>query len=122
MCLNDVLDDRQPESGSAHRPAPGPIATVEAFKEAGQMLLADAAAGIDNRDRNRSVLRFAGCSGLDHDSVSLMAVLDGVDQQIDHGLLQEGVAASTRQDGQAKGLGEWLRSRIVDLPLELVGG
>lgn len=38
-----------------------------------------------------------------------------------HGLLQEGVAASTRQDGQAKGLGEWLRARIVDLPLELVG-
>ena len=38
-----------------------------------------------------------------------------------HGLLQEGVAASTRQDGQAKGLGEWLRARIVDLPLDLVG-
>jgi hypothetical protein len=39
-----------------------------------------------------------------------------------HGLLQEGVAASTRQDGQAKGLGEWLRARVVDLPLDLVGG
>ena len=38
-----------------------------------------------------------------------------------YGLLQEGVAASTRQDGQAKGLGEWLRARVVDLPLELVG-
>jgi hypothetical protein len=38
-----------------------------------------------------------------------------------HGLLQEGVAASTRQDGQAKGLGEWLRARTVELPLELVG-
>ena len=33
-----------------------------------------------------------------------------------HGLLQEGVAASTRQDGQAKSLGEWLRARLVDLP------
>ncbi|MCP3990990.1 MAG: DUF1446 domain-containing protein [Actinomycetia bacterium] len=33
-----------------------------------------------------------------------------------HGLLQEGVAASTRQDGQAKSLGEWLRSRHVDIP------
>jgi hypothetical protein len=33
-----------------------------------------------------------------------------------HGLLQEGVAASTRQDPQAKGLGEWLRARYVDLP------
>jgi Acyclic terpene utilisation family protein AtuA len=36
------------------------------------------------------------------------------------GLLGEGVAASTRQDGQAKSLGEWLRARIVDLPRELL--
>jgi hypothetical protein len=36
------------------------------------------------------------------------------------GLLEEGVAASTRQDAQAKGLGEWLRSRVVDVPAELV--
>ncbi|MFP6599518.1 MAG: acyclic terpene utilization AtuA family protein [Deltaproteobacteria bacterium] len=33
-----------------------------------------------------------------------------------HGLLEEGVAASTRQDPQAKSLGEWLRARIVELP------
>jgi hypothetical protein len=37
-----------------------------------------------------------------------------------HGLLQEGVAASTRQDGQAKSLGEWLRSRVVDMPRALI--
>ncbi|MGH9136094.1 MAG: AtuA-related protein, partial [Acidimicrobiales bacterium] len=37
-----------------------------------------------------------------------------------HGLLQEGVAASTRQDGQAKSLGEWLRARIVDIPAALL--
>jgi hypothetical protein len=37
-----------------------------------------------------------------------------------HGLLQEGVAASTRQDGQAKSLGEWLRSRWVDIPTSLL--
>jgi hypothetical protein len=37
-----------------------------------------------------------------------------------HGLLEEGVAASSRQDAQAKGLGEWLRSRIVDIPVELL--
>ena len=36
------------------------------------------------------------------------------------GLLGEGVAASTRPDPQAKGLGEYLRSRLVDVPLELV--
>ncbi len=38
-----------------------------------------------------------------------------------HDLLQEGVAASTRQDGQAKSLGEWLRSRVVPLPTQLLG-
>jgi hypothetical protein len=37
------------------------------------------------------------------------------------GLLEEGVAASTRFDGQAKGLGEWLRARYVDIPNELLG-
>jgi len=37
-----------------------------------------------------------------------------------HGLLQEGVAASTRQDGQAKSLGEWLRARVVDVPEALL--
>ncbi|MFK8025427.1 MAG: acyclic terpene utilization AtuA family protein [Ilumatobacter sp.] len=37
-----------------------------------------------------------------------------------HGILQEGVAASTRQDGQAKSLGEWVRARHVDIPLSLL--
>jgi hypothetical protein len=37
-----------------------------------------------------------------------------------HDLLEEGVAASTRQDAQAKGLGEWLRSRIVEVPTALL--
>ena len=37
-----------------------------------------------------------------------------------HGLLEEGVAASTRQDGQAKSLGEWLRARHVDMPEALL--
>jgi hypothetical protein len=36
------------------------------------------------------------------------------------GLLEEGVAASTRLDPQAKGLGEYLRARVVDLPAALV--
>ena len=36
------------------------------------------------------------------------------------GLLGEGVAASTRPDPQAKSLGEYLRSRPVDLPEELL--
>ena len=37
-----------------------------------------------------------------------------------HGLLGEGVAASTRFDPQAKGLGEWLRSRLVSIPEDLL--
>ena len=37
-----------------------------------------------------------------------------------HGLLEEGVAASTRQDSQAKSFGEWLRARVVDLPEGLI--
>jgi hypothetical protein len=36
-----------------------------------------------------------------------------------HGLLGEGVAASSRIDGQAKGLGEYLRAKVVPVPREL---
>jgi hypothetical protein len=38
------------------------------------------------------------------------------------GLLQEGVAASTRQDPQAKALGEWLRARVVGVPASIASG
>jgi hypothetical protein len=36
------------------------------------------------------------------------------------GLLGQGVAASSRFDPQAKGMGEWARSRHVDIPEELL--
>ena len=36
------------------------------------------------------------------------------------GLLEEGVAASTRQDAQAKAVGEWLRARVVPIPAGLL--
>jgi hypothetical protein len=36
------------------------------------------------------------------------------------GILGEGVAASVRADPQAKGLGEYLRSRLVDIPESLL--
>jgi hypothetical protein len=36
------------------------------------------------------------------------------------GLLEEGVAASTRRDAQAKSLGEWLRARVVEIPTSLL--
>ena len=37
-----------------------------------------------------------------------------------HGLLGEGVASSTRPDPQAKSLGEYLRSRVVEVPQQLL--
>ncbi len=37
-----------------------------------------------------------------------------------HGLLGDGVASSTRPDAQAKGLGEYVRSRMVDIPESLL--
>ncbi len=37
------------------------------------------------------------------------------------GLLGEGVASAFRFDPQAKAVGEWLRSRLVDLPVTLLG-
>ncbi|MBO2460946.1 acyclic terpene utilization AtuA family protein [Actinomadura violacea] len=37
------------------------------------------------------------------------------------GLLQEGVSASTRFDPQGKALGEWLRSRLADIPESVLG-
>jgi hypothetical protein len=36
------------------------------------------------------------------------------------GLLGKGVAYQARFDPQAKGLGEWLRSRHIDMPTELL--
>ncbi|GAA4545372.1 AtuA-related protein [Pseudonocardia xishanensis] len=38
-----------------------------------------------------------------------------------HGILGEGVASSTRPDPRAKGLGEYLRSRVVPVPEDLLG-
>ena len=56
--------------------------------------------------------------GLDVETVALPN-LGGVNVVL-HGLLGQGVAASTRFDPQAKGLGEWARSRHVDIPQALL--
>jgi hypothetical protein len=47
--------------------------------------------------------------------VFVLPNLHGVNVLV-RGLLGDGVAASTRFDPQAKGLGEWIRSRFVDIP------
>ena len=51
--------------------------------------------------------------------VYVLPDLGGVNVVV-HGLLGQGVAASTRFDPQAKGLGEWLRSRIVHIQEDLL--
>ena len=48
-----------------------------------------------------------------------LANLGGVNVVL-RGLLGRGVAASTRFDPQAKGLGEWARSRYVEIPESLL--
>ena len=53
-------------------------------------------------------------AGLDVE-VHPLANLGGVNVVL-HGLLGDGVAASSRFDPQAKALGEWVRSRHVDVP------
>ncbi|MEM6321542.1 MAG: hypothetical protein AAF960_28040, partial [Bacteroidota bacterium] len=36
------------------------------------------------------------------------------------GFLEEGIAASTKMDGQAKSLGEYLRAKIIEVPASLL--
>ena len=36
-----------------------------------------------------------------------------------HGILGEGVSSSVRIDGQAKTMGEYLRAKIIDVPVEI---
>ncbi|MFB9432145.1 acyclic terpene utilization AtuA family protein [Streptoalloteichus tenebrarius] len=63
-------------------------------------------------DRLRELLpEVAGLPVDRHDFPNLRAV-----NFVVHGLLGDGVASATRFDPQAKALGEWLRSRIVDVP------
>ena len=38
------------------------------------------------------------------------------------GLLEEGVAGSSRMDAQAKSLGEYLRAKVVDVPVAVIEG
>jgi hypothetical protein len=58
------------------------------------------------------------CEGLDVD-VHALPNLRAVNVVV-HGVLGRGVAESSRVDPQAKGLGEHLRSRLVDIPAHLL--
>ena len=63
-------------------------------------------------DRLRELLPEAASLDIDRHRFPRLRALNFVV----HGLLEEGVAASTRQDAQAKALGEWLRARVVPIP------
>jgi hypothetical protein len=67
-------------------------------------------------DRFRELLPEAQTLEVDrHELPNLLAL-----NFVVHGLLGEGVASSTRPDPQAKSLGEYLRSRVVDIPVALL--
>ena len=67
-------------------------------------------------DRVRELLPEAALLGIDvHPLPNLHAV-----NIVIHGLLGRGVAENARSDPQAKGLGEHLRARLVDIPAHLV--
>jgi hypothetical protein len=67
-------------------------------------------------ERLRALLPEVGGLAVDRHRLPALRALNFVI----HGLLEEGVAASTRQDPQAKSLGEWLRARVVELPQALL--
>ena len=67
-------------------------------------------------DRFRELLPEAGTLEIDRYELPNLLALNFVV----HGLLGEGVASSTRPDPQAKSLGEYLRSRVVDIPVDLL--
>ena len=69
----------------------------------------------DGRELKRLLPECATLTVRRHDLPNLRAV-----NFVIEGLLGLGVAASTRFDPQAKALGEWLRSRVVDVPEELL--
>ena len=72
--------------------------------------------GFLSTDRLRELLPEAGPLRVDRHRLPNIWSLNFVI----HGLLGDGVAASDRQDPQAKSLGEWLRARVVDVPETLL--
>ena len=67
-------------------------------------------------DRLRELLPEAADLKIDRHRLANILALNFVIR----GLLGEGVASSTRFDGQAKSLGEWFRARVVPIPEELL--
>ncbi len=141
-----VVDSAAPESAGVVKPTPPNIPAVPAFsggetRRAPLGLVAGSRSGDKGGNANLGVfVRSAEAyAWLDQTlTISKLRQLlpEAAEMHIDryplpniwsinfliHGLLQEGVAASTRQDGQAKSLGEWIRARHVEIPVSLLGG
>jgi hypothetical protein len=137
-----VVESTAPAGSVAVTPAPGPTAEVPSGPtvRAPIGLVAGARSGDKGGNANLGVFARddAGWAWLDGflTTERLQALLpETADLSVDrhrlpairslnfviHGLLEDGVAASTRQDAQAKSLGEWLRARVVDVPAALAG-
>ena len=111
-----VIDPIEPAAVAL---AHGEVASLEASAVA--VALADARyawlAALITEDGVRRLLPEAARLDIDvHALPNLRAV-----NIVVHGLLGRGVAESTRVDPQAKGLGEHLRARLVDIPSVLLG-
>jgi len=84
--LNDVLDNGEPQAGSADLPAPGLVHPVKALKETGEVLFFNADALVTHLDENALI----GVFGADPDLTVRMAVFDGIVQEVHHGLFKKG--------------------------------
>ena len=134
------MDSVIPAGEAAVRPAPGPAARSAGTDAAGAARLGGGARpGDKGGDANLGVFARTDEAWAWLDSFLTIERLRGLLPELAelrrrplppsgapllnfvvHGLLEEGVAASTRQDRQAKSLGEWLRARVVEMPQMLL--
>lgn len=130
-----VEADRHPELASSHRPAMKPTVRLPLGRAAGARSGdkgGDANVGVWVRTPDafgwlRDLLTVDGFKALVPETDDLVVErhlfpnLSAINFVV-RGLLGDGVAASTRTDPQAKSLGEFLRSRPVDIPRWIVEG
>src|SRR3954464_10297812 len=76
--LGDVFDDREAEAGAAHFAAAAAVDAVEAFEDAGEVVLGDADAVVGDLDGDR----LAVGTGADVDAAAVGGVLAGVVDQV----------------------------------------
>ena len=90
MRLNDVLNDRETQTGAAEIARPRFIHSIEPFSKAGQVFLGNARAGVGNGNFD-SMVRIACMRhsyGAQGNLSSWRSVLDGIIDQVDEQLLQ----------------------------------